>query len=39
MTTILPASFPRKEVTTGSPLARLQFVDWLPPWGGPAEAA
>ena len=48
MTTYLPTPFPRNGVTMVQPLARLQDIDSLPPWGptrglptgrGPAEAA
>ena len=37
-TTILPSSFPRKEVTMVQPLTRLPDNDLLPPDGGTAEA-
>jgi len=32
-----PAPFQRKGATASS--LRSYFVEWLPPWGGPAEAA
>jgi hypothetical protein len=34
-----PPLFPRKGVTLVRGLRPLRFVDSLPPWGGPAEAA
>lgn len=32
-----PTPFPWKGVTVGS--LRSQFIDMLPPWGGPTEAS
>ena len=34
-----PPPFPRKGVTLVRGPCLLRFVDLLPPWGGPAEAA
>ena len=34
-----PAPFATKGVTPVQPLRGFRFVDSLPPWGGPTEAA
>jgi hypothetical protein len=39
MKTIPPPPFPRKGATSVQPPGGFRFLDWLPPWGGSAEAA
>jgi hypothetical protein len=39
MAPVPPSPFPRKGATAVRGLRPVWFVDLLPPWGGPAEAA